>query len=291
MNIWVNKHIQQRSNRGGVVGPSWTLQEKEALKILLQVFQNPVEPLQTGRPPGGTSAPVGITAATGPQLTIILPWGALDKPLSGCYFMCKYQPRGDDMKPVKYLTQDELKRFQKAVKDGGDIRDRVLYSFLYLYGLRIREALDMTASESVDLKTHKVIVKRSKGGVGREYLLTPELEKLTKKWLKLRETYKNSPGNPYLFTSPQSLHGSLSTQAVQKRMKIYCAQANIPEDKAHPHSLRHSVGVHLLENGKDVHYVSFHLGHTSLKTTMIYLQLAPPEWWKKQRQAVSELEI
>jgi site-specific recombinase XerD len=109
--------------------------------------------------------------------------------------------------------------------------------------------------------------------------------------LKLREKYKNSEGNHYLFISPQSLHGSMSSYAVQKRMKIYCEHADIPSEKAHPHTLRHSVGIHLLEKGKDVHYVSFHLGHTSLKTTMIYLQLAPPEWWKKQHEAVSGLDI
>jgi integrase len=72
----------------------------------------------------------------------------------------------------KYITQDELKRFQRAVKDGGDIRDRVLYSFLYVYGLRLREALEMK-DKDVDLKTHKVRVNRLKGGVSRDYLLTP----------------------------------------------------------------------------------------------------------------------
>ena len=43
------------------------------------------------------------------------------------------------------------------------------------------------------------------------------------------------------------------------------------------HTLRHSYARHLLMNGIQINYLSRWLGHSSIQTTLIYLELVPDQ--------------
>jgi len=47
------------------------------------------------------------------------------------------------MEKVKYLDNEEIKRFFDVI---GSIRDRLIFSFLYHYGLRVGEACSLKLS-------------------------------------------------------------------------------------------------------------------------------------------------
>jgi molybdate transport system regulatory protein len=53
----------------------------------------------------------------------------------------------------------------------------------------------------------------------------------------------------------------------------------------HPHVFRHSRAVELLKAGLSVPEVAAILGHASIQTTMIYLQIAPVDIYRKMRSA------
>lgn len=64
----------------------------------------------------------------------------------------------------------------------------------------------------------------------------------------------------------------MNTRAVEILFDKYISQTNIPEDKHHPHVLKHSIAVHLAESGLDIKEVQSWLGHKNTKNTEIYFQ-------------------
>ncbi|MDJ0668778.1 MAG: tyrosine-type recombinase/integrase [Desulfobacterales bacterium] len=56
---------------------------------------------------------------------------------------------------------------------------------------------------------------------------------------------------------------------VQKAIKAAGTQGEIPK-RITVHTLRHSFATHMLENGYDIRTIQDLLGHTDLRTTMIY---------------------
>src|SRR5215831_19209125 len=100
----------------------------------------------------------------------------------------------------KYLTQDELQRFFKVITSP---RDRALFALIYHYGLRVDEAAALTV-EDIDLKNHRIRIRRLKNGMGGEKPLWRHTAKLLRAYLRVRG---NVP--PYLFIGRQG--------AMQKR--------------------------------------------------------------------------
>ena len=62
-------------------------------------------------------------------------------------------------------------------------------------------------------------------------------------------------------------------QAAVKRAEELDAIA--PGKRIGTHTLRHSYARHLLMNGIPINYLSRWLGHSSIQTTLIYLELVP----------------
>jgi integrase/recombinase XerD len=182
------------------------------------------------------------------------------------------RPRGRGPRPPlpRYLTQDELTRFRRAVTAGSDSRDVALFGLMYRYGLRAVETT-LLLREDVDIGRRRIRIRRAKHGEPKEYPLAFDLVPALKRHLR-----KRMDRGPFLFTGRESnnQHG-LRVLQVQRLFKRYAAAAGLAPTVA-SHSLRHSIAVHSLEEGFGLEYVADLLGHTSIRSTAIYARVTTP---------------
>jgi site-specific recombinase XerD len=164
----------------------------------------------------------------------------------------------------KVMSRGEVERLFQA---NSDPFTRSVISLLYGSGLRIGEVKSL---KLVDIKTEEKVlhISQSKGNKDRRTLLSE------KQILQLRAYWKSLRVKPkiYLYESPQSrkpYHERSLQLVVTQAMK----RAGL-EDKGYTsHTLRHSFATHMLDRGVDIHTIKELLGHSDMRTTLIYLHL------------------
>ncbi len=127
----------------------------------------------------------------------------------------------------KYLIQDELQRFFKVIISP---RDCALFALIYHYGLRVDEATALTV-EDIDVKNHRIRIRRLKNGIGGEKPLWRHTAKLLRAYLRVRRNV-----TPYLFIGR---HGPMKKRMIQHLFAHYAQAAGITTRNIH--TLRHSI--------------------------------------------------
>lgn len=170
------------------------------------------------------------------------------------------RPKKPKSLPV-VLSREEVSRVLDNVKN---LKHRAILSIIYACGLRISEAINL---EVRDIDSTRMIIhlRRGKGNKDRFVGLSPKILDL------LREYYRKYRPSKYLFEGQN--RPQYSTRSIQKILKRACELAGIRKHVT-VHTLRHSFATHLVERGIDVTHVQKLLGHSDIKTTLIYLHVA-----------------
>lgn len=90
----------------------------------------------------------------------------------------------------------------------------------------------------------------------------------------------------YLFTK-KTASNPISIQAVNKAMKKSIVKILGEEYRnlGHPHTLRHSRAVQLLNSGVNIMQVKTILGHTNIMNTLVYLKYSNKELQESMKKA------
>jgi len=175
------------------------------------------------------------------------------------------------------LTRKEVQRVLASVHEG---RFRAILSLIYHCGLRLSEATQLNPID-IDSGRGVVRVRHGKGNKAREVPICPQMVD------RLRRFYSCHKNPQWLFpgvgrgwkeaglTMGAAMHRSkkpMSSSAVQMAMRIIRQSSGLSK-RFTVHTLRHSFATHLLEDGVSIRQVSRYLGHSELKSTMVYLHV------------------
>ena len=179
-------------------------------------------------------------------------------------------PRREKRLPA-VLTADDAQRLMEAPGTKGaaghdsELRDRAVLETLYSTGIR---ASELTGMNREDINRHDRLI-RIRGKRRKERVVA-----VGRKALAAIDTYLDrKPGGDEtqaVFTGPSGKR--LTARTVQRILENYRKQLGL-QQKASPHTLRHSFATHMLESGADLRAIQELLGHASLSTTQRYTHL------------------
>lgn len=162
-----------------------------------------------------------------------------------------------------FLTIPQINNLLKVIqkKSKTPFRDKLLILLGFELGLRASEVLNLKLSD-VYINSNEIFCRRLKGSEQNKLEIKDETMLLLKNYLKITQ--------PKEFLFSNSKGEKLSFQGLNYIFKRYCELAKIPKEKAHFHSLKHSRGVWLAENGFSIQDIKYLLGHKNIRNTMIY---------------------
>lgn len=160
----------------------------------------------------------------------------------------------------KYLTQEELEKFFRAIDN---FRDFAMFNLIYRYGLRVSE-VGLLLVDDLNLEENLISITRLKKSQSEVYDLTIEIKNILKTYLSQRKER-----SIYLFPSRE--RKPISRNQIFTLYRKYYDKAGLKiRHKRHPHCLRHSMAVHSVDANTDIMYIKHLLGHKSINSTLLY---------------------
>jgi integrase len=176
------------------------------------------------------------------------------------------------------LSAEEVATFWGSFRN---FRDLALVALMLLDGLRSRETLDLRL-EDLQLPDAQIRVL-GKGNKQRLLPLPAETIQVLQNYLQLERPLTHSPA---LFVSLKGRQRGqpLTVAGLRSLFRHHrlCCQVH----RANPHRFRHTFGADMIRAGISLPALQQLMGHSHIRTTMLYVQLAPQDVWREYARAV-----
>lgn len=177
------------------------------------------------------------------------------------------------------IRQEEIEKLFTAI--GDHLRDRTIFTLMLHTGMRVGEVVNLRLAD-VYLSENRLPHLRVIGKGQRERIAylsaTATLllnEYLAKRPVKTEEkVFLNRRGKPITITG------------IQLQLAMYCRQADI---WVTCHQLRHTFACRMIAAGVPVTSVQKMLGHTSIRTTQMYVQVADTQVERDYRAGIQKV--
>ena len=173
-----------------------------------------------------------------------------------------------------FLTKQEVVECRAVLRDS----DRVLFEVLLGAGLRASECC---ALEDKDIGIYggrsQIDVRRGKGSKQRAVKIGPKLKAILEDYLYLAD-FSTTKKEPLFFNKRGR---QLTYSDLYSRIRKIRTRSGVAA--LHPHALRHTFGTFLYACKKDLEYCRQQLGHASIATTQIYVNVLSEEKLEQMR--------
>jgi len=179
---------------------------------------------------------------------------------------------------IQYLNEDELNAltsvWQAYYHEAGKKAKKVnrgryflTYLFLRFSGARLSEVLSIDDTRDIDWRNNEVKIrtyKTRRKNAGRIVPLSPAVLQELARFLM---EYPEMKGKVF----------KIDSRNFRRTFHDLAVKAGIPEEKAHPHILRHSRAMEMIKAGIPLTIIQNILGHASLNSTAVYLKFSNVE--------------
>ncbi len=176
------------------------------------------------------------------------------------------------------FTRQELEIFFSMPDTSGKIgwRDLVLLVVMYASGARAQEICDLTVRDiAYDKNGNAILTLLGKGNKPRRVKITADATELLDKYIAYRKI--GDQPNRHVFSSQRN--EQISVSCIEEVFTKYekMAKAAHPDKfcagRYTPHVMRHTTASHLVEAGVPLAVVKNILGHASIQSTQIYVEI------------------
>jgi integrase/recombinase XerD len=180
------------------------------------------------------------------------------------------------------LTTEEVGDFFGSLRSW---RDLSMAALMLLCGLRSREVIGLNIDDVQLLEG--LIRVRGKGDKDRVVPLPPAVASPLRAYLDIE---RPSTSSEKLFLSLKGPNRGLplTPAGLRKIFRYHRKRSRVL--KANPHRFRHTFGADMARAGISLSALMHLMGHRSIRTTLLYVELSPKDVWEEFHRVVAKLQ-